>query len=170
MLCANCDAIPERRDLFCANCGKRLVESVPEPLPADPIEDVDDTVVIPRRGKKAPWFLVLESGRHIEVKTRALVGRGATLDSRWFNAVLVNVTDPTRTVSKTHALVEVDGDRLWFTDLDSTNGMSIARDGGEPVQLVSGVRESASTGDLVHLGQFVVLVERKPRLDGTQRR
>ena len=122
----------------------------------------DDTVVVRRRRGAAPWYLVLDSGRHIEVAGRLLVGRGASPDPRWPDALLVHVTDTGKTVSKTHALVEADGDALWFTDLDSTNGMSIARGRTEPVQLVTGERERASAGDRVHLGQFVILVSREP--------
>ena len=184
MICARCGAPPEPGDIFCADCGSPLVVAPPAVppiavpptavpptgVPPTPIIDIapvwdepdDETVVVQRRPKIAPWLLVLESGRRIRVDARALVGRGASFDSRWSDAALVHVTDPTKTVSKTHTLVEVDGDLLWFTDLDSTNGMSIARAGGEPVQLISGVRESAAAGDLVHLGQFTIRIEREP--------
>lgn len=164
MTCTRCGRVSQHGDIFCAECGNPLVSpplAPPEPTWDDPF---DETVVVQRKPKFAPWYLVLDSGRHIQVDARSLVGRGASPDPRWPDAVLVHVTDPTKTMSKTHTLVEADGDIIWFTDLDSTNGMSIARGGTEPRQLVSGVRESASAGDAVHLGQFVIRIEREPVL------
>jgi hypothetical protein len=125
-----------------------------------PVESVDETRVSVRRRAGAHWRLVLPDGRHVEVAGSVLVGRDASVNPRWPGATLLSVLDPTQSVSKTHAVFEVDGDGLWVTDLDSTNGVVITQPDGVEVDLNPNVRERIQAGADVELGDFIVQVEK----------
>lgn len=65
-------------------------------------------------------------------------------------------------MSKTHALLEVDGDRLLATDLDSTNGVRIWPDGGDPVELEPGVATPVPVDAVLLLGDVALLADLAP--------
>ena len=86
----------------------------------------------------------------------AVLGRNPAAVDRVPNAALVAIADPAKSVSKTHALIEVDGDALWVTDLDSTNGTAVD---GAP--LVAGTRSKVADGSVVTLGDFAMRATRR---------
>lgn len=74
-------------------------------------------------------------------------------------ATMVSVIDPARSVSKSHALVELVEDELWVTDLHSTNGVSVDAH-GQRTPLEPGVRTALAAGVTLSLGEFAVQVSR----------
>ncbi|MFX5603137.1 FHA domain-containing protein, partial [Acinetobacter baumannii] len=55
-----------------------------------------------------------------------ILGRRPAPDAAHPDAQLVAIADETRTVSKTHARLQLRGEKWFVTDLDSTNGVLFA--------------------------------------------
>lgn len=102
------------------------------PVFADPDDedDVEGTVVVSRTPFR-PWSLHLDDGRTFEVLGRAVVlGRRPVVTE--LGVQLLAVPDPTRTLSKTHARLDLVDDQWHVTDLGSTNGvLLVGADGTE---------------------------------------
>jgi len=128
------------------------------PVPPLPESDVEKTTVSPRRSASSGWRLLMPDGQEHSVAAAVLIGREATADSRWPDARLLSVEDPTKTVSKTHAVLEVDDAGLWVTDLASTNGVFLDQADGIEVDVPPGVRAFVQPGSEVSFGDFTVKV------------
>jgi hypothetical protein len=138
------------------------MEIVAEAAPvADPPDEVvEETVFAPRRAGGSRWRLTLASGGEVEFATRAVAGRAPRAPAGWEGAVLVSIDDPDRTVSKTHAGFAVDGDAVFVTDLDSTNGVAIVHPDGTESVLEAGRAVAIPEGADVELGSFAIRISR----------
>jgi len=118
--------------------------------PEDVAEDeVDQTVMV--RRKKITWQLVPASGASIPLSAEVVVlGRRPAADPAFPSAQLVSVQDEARTVSKTHARLELRGERWLVTDLGSTNGVLVRTLMGEEVEVEPGTELEA--GERFFLG------------------
>ncbi len=111
--------------------------------PATPVETVPQPVLA---------TLVVGDGRTIDVDGPVVLGRipsaaAAKLDEP---GTLVALGDAT--VSRTHALVTVDGWTLLAVDCGATAGTAIARAGGDPALLEAWVPHELAIGDTLFLG------------------
>ena len=89
-----------------------------------------------------------------------MVGRDAAPNPRWPDAQLLSVTDQTKSVSKTHAAIEIDSAGLWVTDLASTNGVIVTNLDGREIDLDGDQRVQVQPGCDIELGDFVIQVEK----------
>ncbi|MCR2793978.1 DUF5684 domain-containing protein [Microbacterium sp. zg.Y625] len=90
----------------------------------EPEDFVDQTVIARRR--RVVWALQPASGPAIDLTADVVIlGRQPASDPDHRGAQLVAVPDDTRTVSKTHARLELRGDRWSISDLGSTNGVML---------------------------------------------
>lgn len=106
------------------------------------------------------WCLVLPQGVGAKVVHGAVfLGRNPTRTPEWPGAELLPVIDPAKSLSKTHALIEVDADSLWVHDLDSTNGVYIVTEHGGTITVEPGTRAMVPAGSDLELGNYVVRVE-----------
>jgi hypothetical protein len=104
------------------------------------------------------WKLQLpDGGATVALDAAVLVGRNPAASADWPQATLLPVADLTKSVSKTHALLEVDGGVLWAHDLDSTNGVYVVV-GDDVVEAVPGTRVEVPAGADLELGEFVMRV------------
>lgn len=98
-------------------------------------DDFEATVVVPRR-RGVRRVLVLDDGRRFALSATSIVmGRnpeGGAGEQR------LSIPDKTRTLSKTHARLVVQGDEWRLTDLDSTNGVVVVADDGAETLLEPG--------------------------------
>lgn len=94
-------------------------------------------------------------GRPLPIPARALLGRHPSGDGS--DALPIAVPDTTGTMSRTHALLELEGERMWVTDLNSTNGTEIVGEDG-PERLESGVRREVPFGTRIILGSTALSV------------
>ncbi len=145
------------------------METIAPPIAAAPVEapavDVggelaEETVFTPRRPAGSRWRLTLASGEEVDVSTRAVAGRKPKPPAGWEGATLVTIDDPDRTVSKTHAGFAVEGDGVFVTDLDSTNGVAIVSPDGTEIVLERGRAVPVPEGADVELGSFAVRITR----------
>ena len=95
--------------------------------------DEDHTVVVSRRSR---WALELPGGELLELDGDDIV-IGRKPEAREASSVL-QITDPTRTTSKSHARLRRAGEDWSIEDLQSTNGVSLVGADGTATQLEPG--------------------------------
>lgn len=107
----------------------------PPPLLVVPpvvVDDDEDRTIVVEHTPFVPWRLVTDEGHVIPLRARrVLLGRKPVASSD--DVAVVAVPDTTKTLSKSHARLELSADGQWtIIDLDSTNGVIIVeRDGSE---------------------------------------
>jgi hypothetical protein len=108
------------------------------------------------------WRLRGDGGLEVLVLGPIVLGRHPATDAAPAGAAPIALSDPARSVSKTHALLEVVDDVLAVTDLHSTNGTSIEASDGRTSRLDPGHRTPVPGGATVLLGEFALRVDRAP--------
>ena len=88
------------------------------------------------------------------------MGRNPVANPHWPNAQLVPVVDKTKSVSKTHTLIEANAEGLWVTDLKSTNGVVVTHADGREVEAQGDQRLSVDHGCGIELGTFIIQIEK----------
>lgn len=129
------------------------------PRPHIPEDDADlDETVVARRNR-TPWVLVGPTRARIPLTSETVIlGRRPARDPEFPDAQLISLDDDTRTISKTHARLELRGERWFITDLDSTNGVLFATLMGTEVAATPG--EATEAGDRFLLGDAEVSLVR----------
>jgi hypothetical protein len=106
------------------------------------------------------WTLQLHDGSVVHVSGSLVLGRDPARVDGWPDAGLLTINDPEKTVSKTHAALDSNGDDLVVVDLGSTNGVSVVGPGGDSHDLEPRGRASVAPGSTLELGQYRILVQR----------
>ncbi|WP_438353808.1 DUF5684 domain-containing protein [Microbacterium sp. CJ88] len=120
-------------------------------------EGFDETIIARRR--RVEWELVPPIGKTIDLTSDVIiVGRRPSGDPAHPTAQLVPIADETRTVSKTHARLELRGDQWMITDLGSTNGVLLPTLMGTELEAQPGVEVAA--GERFFLGDAEVRLRR----------
>ena len=123
--------------------------------------DPEATRVGVARHASLQWRLVLPDGVGAKAVDGALfLGRNPARTAERPDAELLTLIDPAKSLSKTHALLEVDSGVLWVHDLDSTNGVFIVQANGDAVEVEPGTRASVPAGSELEFGDYVIRVER----------
>jgi hypothetical protein len=110
--------------------------------------------------------IVLDTGERLQFSGALLVGRvpenrapnersaaDSVSDKPDAPTQLFAWPDLSRSLSKTHALLEWSGTVLWVTDLHSANGSVLMNPDGDRQPLVPGIRGAAAVGWTVGLGE-----------------
>jgi hypothetical protein len=126
--------------LFCAICGISM----------------NQQTLVPRPGERPPLgVLLLDDGSVFQLDSDYVVGREPSLDGSVAagRARPLRVADDSGIVSRVHARVQLDGWRVFVTDLGSANGTRVLLP-GQPgdQQLVPQVPIVLATGSQVDLG------------------
>lgn len=108
-------------------------QTVVIPLPDD---DIDGTVVV-RRPTFQPWVLSLDDGRTFVIRSRSVV-IGRRPESVDLGVQVLTITDDGRTISKTHARLDLVDDVWRVVDMGSTNGVVATDADGEEVDVEPG--------------------------------
>ena len=127
-----------------------------------PAAAIDEGPTVARTAlPRAGATLVMDTGQRIAlVAPRTLLGRAPVAVSPWEEADTVPVTDPDRSISKTHLAVLLDGDRLSVRELGSTNGSAVVAADGARTTLLMGQDVAVPDGARVELGDRSFTVER----------
>jgi hypothetical protein len=104
--------------------------------------------------------IVFDTGRRQVINTSLLIGRSP--ESKDQQPVLA-LADLSRTLSKSHALLEWSGSVLWVTDLHSANGSVLVSPDGERRPLVPGIRGPAAIGWTVECGSRSFAIHAVPQ-------
>lgn len=105
------------------------------------------------------WVADLADGQRIVIGGAVVFGRAPSASRAHPDAVLVAVNDPARSVSKTHAMIELTPDGLALTDLHSTNGVRV-RTRERSFEATAGRAVTVGEGDSISLGDFAVTIAR----------
>jgi hypothetical protein len=106
--------------------------------------------------EEAVLTLVLDDGQRVALDDAVVLGRAPTPEA---GARPVRVSDPERTVSKTHVRVDCSGVDVLVTDLASTNGVRISWPQGQESWLSPGEPARLGPGARVHLGARSFVIE-----------
>lgn len=121
--------------------------------PATPSVAVADAPGPRRRGRMSALGLRLDTGETIPVTEPILLGRDPDASAH-LGARAIALADTTRTLSKTHALVQPVAGGLEIIDRRSTNGCGVIR-GGIETELASGGSATVAEGDAIRLGDRI---------------
>ncbi|MFS0702221.1 FHA domain-containing protein [Cellulomonas sp. 179-A 4D5 NHS] len=107
-------------------------------------------------GSRRPATVVLltDDGSVLQVTGPTIVGR-SPVDPTGAHRLL-GIPDLSRSISRSHALLEPHGASVWVTDLGSANGTAVALPGEPLVRLAPNVRVEAPVGARLALGDRVV--------------
>lgn len=104
------------------------------------------------------YTFTLSTGESLEVSANGLLGRmPQPADGEQF-VHLVIVTDPSRSVSKTHLEFGFDGEQLWVLDRNSGNGSIIRESGKIPCRAEPGRQYVVARGTRVDMGETHLLI------------
>lgn len=106
----------------------------------------------------ARWRLTFDGAGEVIVDDVLFLGRDPVATAAHAGAPVLALSDETKSVSKTHAMVEVVGGVLRIHDLDSTNGVWVSAPGSDPVEVVPGEPVVVASGSRVELGDFALRV------------
>ncbi len=96
--------------------------------------------------------LVLDDGRTVDVAAPVVLGRIPSAEAARLDEPGTLVALGDATVSRTHAVVTVDGWTLLAVDCGATGGTAIAPAGGDPSLLDPWVPHELAVGDTLYLG------------------
>tara|TARA_R110002124_G_scaffold62804_9_gene171564 strand:- start:1718 stop:2434 length:717 start_codon:yes stop_codon:yes gene_type:complete len=134
----------------------------PTPTVSTAPEAVDDAtrVSIGRRGTPQ-WRLTLPDGQEVSAHNTILLGRDPAPAAAWPEATLLAVDDVAKSVSKTHAALELTaGGQLVVHDLNSTNGVFVQHPGSAEIVVEPGHPELVEPGTLLGFGEFSIAIRR----------
>lgn len=123
-------------------------------------DGIPGPLAVPAADRPAPAKIRLSSGLVVSLTRPVLLGRAPQV-SRVSNREmprLVTVASPRQDISRTHAEVRMDGDDVLVTDLRSTNGVLLLRQGHGPQRLHPGEPTVVEPGVSVDLGEGVTFV------------
>lgn len=132
-------------------------------LPAWVGDAMPGPLAVPTSRTPAPAKLLLSSGLVVSLNRPVLLGRAPHVSRVANSAIprLVTVASPNQDISRTHAEVRMDGEDVLVTDLRSTNGVLLLRQGSGPQRLHPGEPTAVEPGVVVDLGEGVTFtVER----------
>ena len=130
-------------DIPCA----RLRAGIPAPAPAPA-----PVLVAPARAR-----LRLSTGLVVPLERTVLIGRAPQVGRVAAHDLprLVSVPSPSLDISRTHAEVRQEGEHVVVTDLESLNGVRVARPGAPARRLHPGEPTVVVAGEVVDLGDGV---------------
>jgi len=130
-------------------------------IPFDGLDsDPEMTMVASRRGKTKFWTLDLPDGSVEVIVGSVIVGRAASPVPGRIGARLLSIEDPTRSVSKNHAIFTDESGVLLVEDLGSMNGIVVTRADGHETELSPGIRLRLDNGSTVELGDLLLSVHK----------
>jgi hypothetical protein len=138
--------------------GEAVVAATGQGAAALPTSDA--VAIVFDTGRRQVIHASLLIGRSPE-DNRAAEQRGATPAAG--ELLVLALADLSRTLSKTHALLEWSGSVLWVTDLHSANGSVLVSPDGERRPLVPGIRGPAAVGWTVECGNRSFSVQAVPQ-------
>ncbi|MGX5681282.1 zinc-ribbon domain-containing protein [Schumannella luteola] len=135
---------------------------VPVPMSADPvdeeIDDIDDTRIVSPGARADRFVLQFSTGESVTVSGAGLLGRNPMPEPGEYFDALVTISDPGKSVSKTHLEFGQEGGSFWVSDRYSGNG-TIVREPDRPSRRCEpGKRYRIVRGTRVDIGeQFFVV-------------
>lgn len=121
-------------------------------------EDLEQTLIVPRREQGERFVLQFSTGESITVFGSGLLGRNPVPQPGEYYDQLVPISDPGKSVSKTHLEFGQDGGSFWVSDRFSGNGSIIREPESKPRRLTSGKRYRIVRGTRVDIAEQFFIV------------
>lgn len=115
---------------------------------------------VPTPHTRAPAKLLMSTGLVVSLNRPVLIGRSPQVTRVPGNEIprLITVASPNQDISRTHCEVRMDGDDVVVTDLRSTNGVLLLRQGAGAQRLHPGEPTVVEPGVVVDLGEGVTFL------------
>ncbi len=182
--CVQCGSELEQDDIFCGECGfVRQPAGAARPrdtLSLDPFpwgaplgsegtelrgasaptfdDDIDETRIVDRSVRGDRFVLQFSTGESVSVTGTGLLGRNPAAEPGEFFDSLVTISDPGKSVSKTHLEFGQDGGTFWISDRYSGNGTVARQPDSQPRRCEAGKRYRVARGTRVDIGeQFFII-------------
>lgn len=105
-------------------------------------------------------LLIFDTGQRARLPLPVAVNLGRSPEQTEPTDLLVTVTDPDSSVSKTHLRLEFDHAGLWVTDTGSTNGTELLDDDGTVAPLTPHARTFVDDDTRIRIGNRIFTVSR----------
>lgn len=184
--CAQCGSALAATDIFCGECGllaqqpdtrqtvilEPILSGEDAQVDTGEVDEVDHadaeapdgvgeavpTVSDDSEATDARFVLQFSTGESATVSGTGLIGRSPRPEPGEFFDSLVRVTDPSRSVSKTHLEFGHEGGEFWIRDRFSGNGTILRGPDSPVVHVVADRRYRVPRGSRVDMGeQFFVV-------------
>ncbi len=182
--CVQCGAELADDDIFCGECGfvrqpsglarPRDTASL-DPFPwgaptgsegllerdelVTPLNaDVDDSRIVNRSVRGERFVLQFSTGESVSVTGTGLLGRNPVAEPGEYFDSLVTISDPGKSVSKTHLEFGQDGGTFWISDRYSGNGTVVRQPEAQPRRSEAGKRYRIVRGTRVDIGEQFFIV------------
>jgi hypothetical protein len=142
---------------------------VPVALPAEAAIESDAFTPPPAASTEQPtapipsvWRIVIpgiDQPVLVDATAPLFLGRAPVAPPDRPGARVVAVPDPEKSISKTHAMLELDAGDLLVHDLNSTNGVWVVPADGEAIEVEPGEPVAIPAGGELELGDVVIRVE-----------
>lgn len=120
--------------------------------------DVEKTRIVDRPARGDAFILQFSTGENITVSGTGLIGRNPFAEPGEYFDSLVSITDPGKSVSKTHLEFGQDGGQFWISDRYSANG-TVVREPDRPARRgEAGKRYRVVRGTRVDIGEQFFIV------------
>ncbi len=121
-------------------------------------DEIEQTLIVPRRDTGERFVLQFSTGESVTVFGSGLLGRNPTPQPTEYFDQLVSISDPGKSVSKTHLEFGQEAGSFWVSDRFSGNGSAVREPESSPRRLVAGKRYRIVRGTRVDIGeQFFVV-------------
>jgi hypothetical protein len=121
-------------------------------------DELEQTLIVPRRDTGERFVLQFSTGESVTVFGSGLLGRNPTPQPTEYFDQLVSITDPGKSVSKTHLEFGQETGSFWVSDRFSGNGSTVREPESAARRLVAGKRYRIVRGTRVDIGeQFFVV-------------
>jgi len=121
-------------------------------------DDIDDTRIVDRSRSGERFVLQFSTGESVSVTSAGLLGRNPMPEPGEYFEALVAISDPGKSVSKTHLEFGQDGGAFWISDRYSGNGTVVREPDAQPRRCEPGKRYRIVRGTRVDIGeQFFVV-------------
>ncbi|HEY5319576.1 MAG TPA: hypothetical protein VIJ76_01750 [Galbitalea sp.] len=120
--------------------------------------DLESTIIVPRREQGERFVLQFSTGESVTVFGSGLLGRNPSPQPGEFFDQLVTLSDPGKSVSKTHLEFGQESGSFWVGDRFSGNGSIVREPESAPHRLTSGKRYRIVRGTRVDIGEQFFIV------------
>ncbi|WP_407791864.1 FHA domain-containing protein (plasmid) [Streptomyces sp. L7] len=131
--------------------------ALPEPTPTTLADGVDQTRIVVR-APRARFRLTFSNGEDHQVVGHSILGRRPTPQPGDESPRLITVSDPERSVSKTHLELGIENGTLWISDRWSSNGTVLVTPHGVGRICDPGRRYEVEAGSTVEIGDVTFIV------------
>ena len=121
-------------------------------------DDVDETRIVRRRPVGDEFTLQFSTGESVRVSGHGLLGRAPVAQPGESFEHLVRISDPGKSVSKTHLEFGQEAGHLWVSDRWSGNGTLVRPSDGPARRVQPGTRVRVERGTRVDIGEQFFLV------------